>query len=152
MIYGQNTLVNPCVSVAIIAHHANFIPYFKKKGLHGLARSIATSSSIDLVAKVQELEIYEVPTGWEFFCDLLDNEKILICGDESFSAGNNHIREKDGLWAILAWLNIIAGVAQQKVHETPSNASIQNEFWKTYGRTFFTRYDYEHVDSVTPIK
>ncbi|KAL1998452.1 hypothetical protein VTN02DRAFT_6153 [Thermoascus thermophilus] len=147
MIYGANTFVSPGDSLAIIAHHAKLIPYFRKHGVYGLARSMPTSGAVDLVAKAQGLQSYEVPTGWKFFCALFDNHKISICGEESFGTGSNHIREKDGVWAIVAWLNIIAGVAKQKPHETPSIASIQNEFWETYGRTFFTRYDYEHVDS-----
>ncbi|KAJ5887991.1 Phosphoglucomutase [Penicillium taxi] len=147
MIYGANTFVSPGDSLAIIAHHAKLIPWFQKQGVYGLARSMPTSGAVDRVAKAQGLESYEVPTGWKFFCNLFDNKKISICGEESFGTGSNHIREKDGLWAIVAWLNIIAGVSKQKPEETPSIASIQNDFWQTYGRTFFTRYDYENVDS-----
>ncbi|RAL01728.1 phosphoglucomutase PGM2 [Aspergillus ibericus CBS 121593] len=147
MIYGANTFVSPGDSLAIIAHHAKLIPYFQKQGVYGLARSMPTSGAVDRVAKAQGLQSYEVPTGWKFFCNLFDNQKISICGEESFGTGSNHIREKDGVWAIVAWLNIIAGVAKQKPGETPSIASIQKEFWQTYGRTFFTRYDYENVDS-----
>ncbi|RMJ27781.1 Phosphoglucomutase [Aspergillus sp. HF37] len=147
MIYGANTFVSPGDSLAIIAHHAKLIPWFQRQGVYGLARSMPTSGAVDLVAKAQGLESYEVPTGWKFFCNLFDNKKMSICGEESFGTGSNHIREKDGVWAIVAWLNIIAGVAKQKPNETPSIASIQNDFWQTYGRTFFTRYDYEGVDS-----
>ncbi|KAJ6131658.1 hypothetical protein N7523_001364 [Penicillium sp. IBT 18751x] len=147
MIYGANSFVSPGDSLAIIAHHAKLIPWFKKQGVYGLARSMPTSGAVDRVAKAQGLESYEVPTGWKFFCNLFDNKKISICGEESFGTGSNHIREKDGVWAVVAWLNIIAGVAKQTPNETPSIASIQNDFWKTYGRTFFTRYDYENVDS-----
>lgn len=147
MIYGANTFVSPGDSLAIIAHHAKLIPYFEKQGVYGLARSMPTSGAVDLVAKKQGLKNYEVPTGWKFFCALFDTEKMSICGEESFGTGSNHIREKDGLWAVVAWLNIIAGVAKSKPGETPSIASIQNEFWHVYGRTFFTRYDYEGVDS-----
>ena len=147
MIYGANTFVSPGDSLAIIAHHAKLIPWFKTQGVYGLARSMPTAAAVDLVAKAQGLECYEVPTGWKFFCNLFDNKKMSICGEESFGTGSNHIREKDGVWAIVAWLNIIAGVAKQKPNETPSIASIQNEFWQTYGRTFFTRYDYEGVES-----
>ena len=147
MIYGANTFVSPGDSLAIIAHHAKLIPYFQKQGVYGLARSMPTSGAVDLVAKKQGLKNYEVPTGWKFFCGLFDNKKMSICGEESFGTGSNHIREKDGLWAVMAWVNIIAGVAKQKPNETPSIASIQNEFWEIYGRTFFTRYDYEGVDS-----
>ena len=147
MIYGANTFVSPGDSLAIIAHHAKLIPYFQKQGVYGLARSMPTSGAVDLVAKRQGLKNYEVPTGWKFFCALFDTEKMSICGEESFGTGSNHIREKDGLWAVVAWLNIIAGVAKSKPGETPSIASIQDEFWHIYGRTFFTRYDYEGVDS-----
>ena len=147
MIYGANSFVSPGDSLAIIAHYAKLIPYFEKQGVYGLARSMPTSGAVDLVAKKQGLESYEVPTGWKFFCNLFDTNKMSICGEESFGTGSNHIREKDGLWAVVAWLNIIAGVAKEKPEETPSIASIQQEFWNTYGRTFFTRYDYENVDS-----
>lgn len=147
MIYGAKTFVSPGDSLAIIAHYATLIPYFKKQGVYGLARSMPTSGAVDLVAKAQGLQSYEVPTGWKFFCNLFDTEKMSICGEESFGTGSNHIREKDGLWAVMAWLNIIAGVAQQKPDVTPSIASIQEDFWSIYGRTFFTRYDYENVDS-----
>lgn len=147
MIYGANAFVSPGDSLAIIAHYAKLIPYFRDQGVYGLARSMPTSGAIDLVAKEQGLNVYEVPTGWKFFCNLFDTKKMSICGEESFGTGSNHIREKDGLWAIVAWLNIIAGVAKDKPGETPSIKSIQHEFWNTYGRTFFTRYDYEGVDS-----
>ncbi|EER26463.1 Phosphoglucomutase-2 [Coccidioides posadasii str. Silveira] len=147
MIYGAKTFVSPGDSLAIIAHHAQLIPYFKKHGVHGLARSMPTSGAVDLVAKAQGLQCYEVPTGWKFFCALMDTNKMSICGEESFGTGSNHIREKDGVWAVVAWLNIIAGVGQANPEKPASIAAIQTEFWKTYGRTFFTRYDYENVDS-----
>ncbi|KAK3696425.1 Phosphoglucomutase-2 [Vermiconidia calcicola] len=146
MIYGANSFVSPGDSLAIIAHYADLIPYFKKQGTYGLARSMPTSGAVDLVAKKKGVECYEVPTGWKFFCGLFDADKMNICGEESFGTGSNHIREKDGLWAIVAWLNIIAGVGQQK-GSTPSIKSIQHDFWKTYGRTFFTRYDYEGCET-----
>ena len=147
MIYGAHAFVSPGDSLAIIAHYAKLIPYFRDQGVYGLARSMPTSGAIDLVAKKQGLQSYEVPTGWKFFCNLFDTNKMSICGEESFGTGSNHIREKDGLWAVVAWLNIIAGVAKDKPGETPSILSIQHEFWKTYGRTFFTRYDYEGVET-----
>ncbi|KAK4547760.1 hypothetical protein LTR36_000718 [Oleoguttula mirabilis] len=146
MIYGANSFVSPGDSLAIIAHHADLIPYFKKQGVYGLARSMPTSGAVDLVAKKKGLQSYEVPTGWKFFCGLFDADKMNICGEESFGTGSNHIREKDGLWAIVAWLNIIAGVGKQ-TNSTPSIKSIQLDFWKIYGRTFFTRYDYEGCES-----
>ncbi|KAF2396155.1 phosphoglucomutase [Trichodelitschia bisporula] len=146
MIYGANSFVSPGDSLAIIAHYSHFIPWFKKQGVYGLARSMPTSGAIDLVAKKKGLQCYEVPTGWKFFCGLFDADKMNICGEESFGTGSNHIREKDGLWAVLAWLNIIAGVGQE-TGTTPSIKWIQKDFWNTYGRTFFTRYDYEGCES-----
>lgn len=147
MIYGKNAFVSPGDSLAIIAHYAEkYIPYFKKQGVYGLARSMPTSGALDLVAKKQGLSIYEVPTGWKFFCALMDNKKMSICGEESFGTGSNHIREKDGLWAVTAWLNIIAGVGKDS-GKLPSIAEIQKDFWNLYGRVYFTRYDYEDVSS-----
>lgn len=147
MIYGANAFVSPGDSLAIIAHHAHLIPYFKKNGVNGLARSMPTSGAVDLVGNAQGLDTYEVPTGWKFFCALFDAKKLSICGEESFGTGSDHIREKDGLWAIVAWLNIIAGIGVQNPDITPSIKQIQKDFWTQYGRTFFTRYDYENVDS-----
>ncbi|KAK9454361.1 hypothetical protein V1511DRAFT_511718 [Dipodascopsis uninucleata] len=149
MIYGAGAFVSPGDSVAIIAHYADKIPYFKT--VYGLARSMPTSGAIDLVAKKKGLNIYEVPTGWKFFTALFDAKKLSICGEESFGTGSDHVREKDGLWAIIAWLNIIAALG----NEDPSKASIaeiQKAFWSEYGRTFFTRYDYENVDSAAAKK
>ncbi|KAK1063685.1 Phosphoglucomutase-2 [Friedmanniomyces endolithicus] len=146
MIYGAHAFVSPGDSLAIIAHYAELIPYFKKQGIYGLARSMPTSGAVDLVAKKKGVECYEVPTGWKFFCGLFDADKMNICGEESFGTGSNHIREKDGLWAVVAWLNIIAGVGKQK-GEAPSIGSILMDFWGVYGRTFFTRYDYEGCES-----
>lgn len=138
MIYGANAFVSPGDSLAIIAHHADKIPYFKKQGVYGLARSMPTSAAVDLVAKKKGLECYEVPTGWKFFCSLFDSNKLSICGEESFGTGSNHIREKDGMWAVVAWLNIIAGIAKElPAGEQPSITNIQNEFWKEYGRKFY---------------
>lgn len=147
MIYGAHSFVSPGDSLAIIAHHATLIPYFQKQGVFGLARSMPTSGAVDLVAKAQGLKCYEVPTGWKFFCALFDAGKLSICGEESFGTSSNHIREKDGLWAVMAWLNIIAGLGEKNPNVTPSIAKIQEDFWKIYGRTFFTRYDFENVSS-----
>jgi phosphoglucomutase len=137
MIYGANAFVSPGDSLAIIAHHALKIPYFQKNGVLGLARSMPTSGAVDLVAKKKGLECYEVPTGWKFFCNLFDSNKLSICGEESFGTGSNHIREKDGLWAVIAWLNIIAAQAKENPGEEPSIKNIQLDFWKEYGRKFF---------------
>ncbi|WPK25400.1 hypothetical protein PUMCH_002713 [Australozyma saopauloensis] len=147
MIYGAGAFVSPGDSVAIIAEYAEYIPYFKKQGVYGLARSMPTSGALDLVAKHQNLNVYEVPTGWKFFCNLFDAKKLSICGEESFGTGSNHIREKDGLWAICAWLNVLAGFSLQFPEEKASIKNVQEKFWEKYGRTFFTRYDYEEVSS-----
>ncbi|CCC70631.1 hypothetical protein NCAS_0F01470 [Naumovozyma castellii] len=146
MIYGAGpAFVSPGDSVAIIAEYAAEIPYFAKQGIYGLARSFPTSSAIDRVAKAHGLNCYEVPTGWKFFCALFDAKKLSICGEESFGTGSNHVREKDGIWAILAWLNLLAIYNKHHPDRDVSIKIIQDEFWNKYGRTFFTRYDYEKV-------
>lgn len=147
MIYGKNAFVSPGDSLAIIAHYAKkYIPYFQKQGVYGLARSFPTSAALDLVAKKQGLSLYVVPTGWKFFCALFDTNKMSICGEESFGTGSNHIREKDGLWAVTAWLNIVAGVGKD-TGKVPTIGEIQKQFWHEYGRVYFTRYDFENVSS-----
>ncbi|KAK6462459.1 phosphoglucomutase [Scheffersomyces coipomensis] len=147
MIYGAGTFVSPGDSVAIISEYADSIPYFKEQGVYGLARSMPTSGAIDLVAKSKGLNVYEVPTGWKFFCSLFDAKKLSICGEESFGTGSNHIREKDGLWAVVAWLNVLADYNLQNPGSKTSIKVVQDSFWEKYGRTFFTRYDYENVSS-----
>lgn len=147
MIYGAGAFVSPGDSVAIIAEYADLIPYFKKQGVYGLARSMPTSGALDLVAQHKGLNVYEVPTGWKFFCSLFDAKKLSICGEESFGTGSNHIREKDGLWAIVAWLNVLADFSLQFPNDRASIKTVQEKFWQKYGRTFFTRYDYEEVSS-----
>ncbi|EDO19621.1 hypothetical protein Kpol_1018p161 [Vanderwaltozyma polyspora DSM 70294] len=148
MIYGAGpAFVSPGDSVAIISEYADEIPYFAKQGIYGVARSFPTSSALDRVAKAKGLNCYEVPTGWKFFCALFDDQKVSICGEESFGTGSNHIREKDGVWAIVAWLNILAIYNKHNPTKDASIATIQHEFWQKYGRTFFTRYDYENLMS-----
>ncbi|CAJ0634613.1 11857_t:CDS:10 [Entrophospora sp. SA101] len=145
MIYGKNAFVTPSDSVAVIAAHADSIPYFQKTGIKGLARSMPTSAALDLVAKKKGLEIFEVPTGWKFFGNLMDAGRLSICGEESFGTGSDHIREKDGIWAVIAWLNIIA--AFNKKNKGAGIKEILLDHYQTYGRNFFSRYDYEEVDS-----
>jgi len=144
MIYGAGAFVTPSDSVAIIADWADCIPYFKKGGVKGLARSMPTSGAIDLVAKAKGLEVYEVPTGWKFFGNLMDAGKLSICGEESFGTGSDHIREKDGLWAVVAWLNIIAAAGEKGI---VGIRGVLDDHYKKFGRTFFSRYDYEEVES-----
>ncbi len=139
MILGNNFFVNPSDSLALIAANATLIPGYKD-GLSGIARSMPTSQAADRVAEKLGLDCYETPTGWKFFGNLLDADKITICGEESFGTGSNHVREKDGLWAVLFWLNILAE-RQQSVED------IVIDHWKTYGRNFYSRHDYEGVDS-----
>ncbi|CCE92264.1 uncharacterized protein TDEL_0E00210 [Torulaspora delbrueckii] len=148
MIYGYGpAFVSPGDSVAIIAEYASEIPYFAQNGIYGLARSFPTSTAIDRVAKAKGLNCYVVPTGWKFFCALFDAKKLSICGEESFGTGSNHVREKDGVWAVIAWLNILAIYNKHNPEKEASIKTIQEEFWLKYGRTFFTRYDFEHVTS-----
>ncbi|KAK4049862.1 Phosphoglucomutase-2 [Microbotryomycetes sp. JL201] len=144
MIYGKGAFVTPSDSVAIIADWADAIPYFQKGGVKGLARSMPTSGAIDLVAKAKNLEVFEVPTGWKFFGNLMDAGRLSICGEESFGTGSDHIREKDGLWAVIAWLNILAAAADKGI---VGIKGVLADHYKKYGRTFFSRYDYEEVDS-----
>ena len=139
MILGNNFFVNPSDSLALIAANATLIPGYKD-GLSGVARSMPTSQAADRVAKKLGIDCYETPTGWKFFGNLLDADKITVCGEESFGTGSNHVREKDGLWAVLFWLNILAE-RQQSVEE------IVTAHWKEYGRNFYSRHDYEGVDS-----
>ncbi|XP_060629641.2 phosphoglucomutase-1 isoform X3 [Anolis sagrei] len=141
MILGKHGFfVNPSDSVAVIAANIFSIPYFQQTGVRGFARSMPTSGAIDRVAKATKIALYETPTGWKFFGNLMDANKLSLCGEESFGTGSDHIREKDGLWAVLAWLSIIA-VRKQSVEE------ILKDHWQKYGRNFFTRYDYEEVDA-----
>ncbi|KAG6336026.1 hypothetical protein ID866_3061 [Astraeus odoratus] len=147
MIYGKGAFVTPSDSVAIIADSAEVIPYFKKGGIKGLARSMPTSKAIDLVAKKKGVEYFEVPTGWKFFGNLMDAGRLSICGEESFGTGSDHIREKDGLWAIIAWLNILAAANKESPNKLIGIKELLNKHYSTYGRSFFSRYDYEEVSS-----
>ena len=139
MILGANCYVTPSDSLAILAANAHLIPAYKD-GLAGVARSMPTSQAVDRVAERLNLTSYETPTGWKFFGNLLDANKITLCGEESFGTGSDHVREKDGLWAVLFWLNILA-VKKQSIKE------IVNDHWKEYGRNFYTRHDFEGVDT-----
>ena len=148
MILGNNFFVTPSDSVAIIAANAKCIPYFKD-GLKGLARSMPTAAALDRVATKMGVECFETPTGWKFFGNLMDAGRLSICGEESFGTGSDHIREKDGPWAVLAWLSILADrnkdvpVGGEKV----TVEQITKEHWAEYGRNFFSRYDYEGCES-----
>jgi phosphoglucomutase len=137
MILGHHFFVTPSDSLAIIAANAKTIPAYKN-GLAGVARSMPTSAAVDRVAKKLNLPCYETPTGWKFFGNLMDANKVTLCGEESFGTGSNHVREKDGLWAILCWLNIVAVKGQ-------SVDSIVKAHWAEYGRNVYSRHDYENI-------
>jgi len=138
MVLGRHFFVNPSDSLAVILANAKMVPGYRR--VTGVARSMPTSQAADRVAAKLGLNCYETPTGWKFFGNLLDAGRITLCGEESFGTGSDHVREKDGLWAVLFWLNILA--ASKK-----SVADIVREHWRTYGRNYYTRHDYEAVDS-----
>ncbi len=139
MILGNNFFVTPSDSLAIMAANAHLLPGYKN-GLNGVARSMPTSAAVDRVAKEMGMECYETPTGWKFFGNLLDDNKITLCGEESFGSGSDHVREKDGLWAVLFWLNLIA-IKKQSVSQ------IVTGHWARFGRNYYCRHDYEAIDS-----
>ncbi|KJZ20439.1 alpha-D-glucose phosphate-specific phosphoglucomutase [Loktanella sp. S4079] len=139
MIVGRGAYVTPSDSLAVIAAHAHLAPGYRN-GLSGVARSMPTSGAVDRVAKAKGIPCYETPTGWKFFGTLLDAGKANLCGEESAGTGSDHIREKDGLWAVLMWLNIIATSGH-------SVAALMDSHWRTYGRNYYSRHDYEAVDS-----
>ncbi|MEM8570158.1 MAG: alpha-D-glucose phosphate-specific phosphoglucomutase [Pseudomonadota bacterium] len=138
LIIGKGIFVTPSDSLALLAANAHLAPGYSD-GLAGIARSMPTSAAADRVAEKLDVEAYETPTGWKFFGNLLDAGKATICGEESAGTGSNHVREKDGLWAVLLWLNILA-VRKQPVKE------IVEAHWAEFGRNYYTRHDYEGID------
>lgn len=139
LIIGRGCFVTPSDSLAILAANAHLAPGYTN-GVTGIARSMPTSAAADRVAEKLGVPIYETPTGWKFFGNLLDAGLVTICGEESAGTGSNHVREKDGLWAVLLWLDVLAARKQ-------SVDAIVREHWATYGRNFYSRHDYEEVDS-----
>ncbi len=139
MVVGKGMFVTPSDSLAIIAANATVAPGYKR-GIAGIARSMPTSAAADRVAEKLGIGMYETPTGWKFFGNLLDAGKATVCGEESFGTGSDHVREKDGLWAVLFWLNILAARKQ-------SVAEIVKAHWAEYGRNYYSRHDYEEVDT-----
>jgi len=144
MILGNNFFVTPSDSLAVLTANATLVPGYKD-GLSGVARSMPTSEAVDRVADKLNISCYETPTGWKFFGNLLDADKATLCGEESFGTGSNHVREKDGLWAVLFWLNILAARKE-------SVEAIVKDHWKTYGRNYYSRHDYEEVDKAKATK
>ena len=138
MIVGSNFFVTPSDSLAVLAANATLVPGYRD-GIAGVARSMPTSQAVDRVAEKLGIDCYETPTGWKFFGNLLDADKATLCGEESFGTGSNHVREKDGLWAVLFWLNILAVKGQ-------SVEAIVKDHWATYGRNYYSRHDFEGVE------
>jgi len=143
MILGKSFFVTPSDSLAIIAANAHLIPAYQQ-GIAGVARSMPTSGAVDRVAEKLNIPCYETPTGWKFFGNLMDAGKVTLCGEESFGTGSNHVREKDGLWAVLCWLNIIAA-KQQAIKQKQSVEQIVMAHWAEYGRNVYSRHDYEAI-------
>ncbi|NNF23223.1 MAG: alpha-D-glucose phosphate-specific phosphoglucomutase [Rhodobacteraceae bacterium] len=139
MILGKGIYVTPSDSLAVLAANAQLAPGYRD-GLAGVARSMPTSRALDQVANARGLDCYETPTGWKFFGNLLDDGRITLCGEESAGTGSDHVREKDGLWAVLLWLNILAETKQ-------SVAEMLARHWQEFGRNYYSRHDYEAVDA-----
>ncbi len=138
IVLGRHIYITPSDSLAMIAANAHLVPGYRE-GIKGVARSMPTSQAVDRVAQHLGVDSYETPTGWKFFGNLLDGGKITLCGEESAGTSSDHIREKDGLWAVLMWLNIIVARAQ-------SVAEIAEDHWRMFGRNYYSRHDYEGVD------
>ncbi len=139
LIIGRGIFISPSDSLAMLAANAHLAPAYRG-GIAGVARSMPTSGAVDRVAAKLGVPCYETPTGWKFFGNLLDAGRITLCGEESAGTGSNHVREKDGVWAVLLWLSVIAARRQ-------SVAEIAREHWATYGRNYYTRHDYEGIDT-----
>ncbi|MDJ0627152.1 MAG: alpha-D-glucose phosphate-specific phosphoglucomutase [Rhodobacter sp.] len=138
MVVGKGVYVSPSDSLAVIAANAHLAPGYAA-GLAGVARSMPTSAAVDAVAAAKGLDCYETPTGWKFFGNLMDAGKVTLCGEESFGTGSDHVREKDGLWAVLMWLNILAA-------RRDSVADVMAGHFRTYGRNYYSRHDFEGLD------
>ncbi|MCA3508550.1 MAG: alpha-D-glucose phosphate-specific phosphoglucomutase [Rhodobacter sp.] len=139
MVVGRGIYVSPSDSLAVLAANATLAPGYRA-GLKGVARSMPTSAAVDRVAQALGIGCHETPTGWKFFGNLLDAGKVTLCGEESFGTGSDHVREKDGLWAVLMWLNILA-VRKQSV------AEILTSHWSSFGRNYYSRHDFEALDA-----
>eukprot|EP00523_Entomoneis_sp_CCMP467_P000358 CAMPEP_0168747598 /NCGR_PEP_ID=MMETSP0724-20121128/15742_1 /TAXON_ID=265536 /ORGANISM="Amphiprora sp., Strain CCMP467" /LENGTH=1056 /DNA_ID=CAMNT_0008795399 /DNA_START=35 /DNA_END=3205 /DNA_ORIENTATION=- len=155
MILGKQFFVSPSDSLAVIAANANDIPFFRSQGgLKGVARSMPTSGAVDLVAKDMNFSLFETPTGWKYFGNLMDSKEVyggsdftpFICGEESFGTGSDHVREKDGLWAVLAWLQILAVKNLDPSKPLVTVEDIVTAHWAKYGRNYYSRYDFEGMD------
>ncbi|SEL34032.1 alpha-D-glucose phosphate-specific phosphoglucomutase [Pacificibacter marinus] len=139
MIVGPNCYVSPSDSLAVIAANATVAPGYAG-GLKGVARSMPTSAAVDRVADALGIECYETPTGWKFFGNLMDDGRVSLCGEESFGTGSDHVREKDGVWAVLMWLNIMASTKK-------SVPQIMQDHWEKFGRNYYSRHDFEAIET-----
>lgn len=137
MILGRSFFVSPSDSLSMLVAYADHIPTYRNR-VKGVARSMPTARAVDAVAAQRQISLYETPTGWKYFGDLMDADRVTFCGEESFGAGSTHIREKDGLWAILFWLSIVAGTGR-------SVAELVKDHWREFGRHYYTRHDYESL-------
>jgi len=155
MILGKQFFVSPSDSLAVIVANADAIPFFRAQGgLKGVARSMPTSGAVDLVAKDLNYSLFETPTGWKYFGNLMDSKELygcteytpFICGEESFGTGSNHVREKDGIWAVLAWLSILAEFNPKASSKLVTVADIVEQHWGKYGRNYYSRWDFEGMD------
>ena len=155
MILGKQFFVSPSDSLAVIAAQADAIPFFRAQGgLVAVARSMPTSGAVDRVAKDLNYQLFETPTGWKYFGNLMDSKELFggaqytpfICGEESFGTGSDHVREKDGLWAVLAWLQILAAANPDSSKPLTTVADIVTAHWKKYGRNYYSRWDFEGMD------
>jgi phosphoglucomutase len=142
MILGDHFFVTPSDSLAVLAANATLVPGYAG-GIAGIARSMPTSAAADRVAAALGIPCFETPTGWKFFCNLMDAGKAVLCGEESFGTGSSHVREKDGLWAVLFWLNILA--AKRQSGSMPSVREVLMAHWTQYGRNVYSRHDYEDL-------
>lgn len=156
MILGSQFFVTPSDSLAVLVANANCIPFFSTQGgLKAVARSMPTSGAVDLVAKDLNLDFFETPTGWKFFGNLMDSKCIFkgkdytpfICGEESFGTGSDHVREKDGIWAVLAWLNVLAAHNTDSSKPLVTVEDIVKAHWSKYGRNYYCRWDFEGMDA-----
>jgi len=150
MILGQGFFVTPSDSLAVIVDQAALgrIPQFTK-GVGGAARSMPTSGALDLVCSKRGIPLFETPTGWKFFGNLMDSGKYspFVCGEESFGTGSDHVREKDGMWAVLCWLQILAALNTDPAKPLVSVGDIVRQHWGVYGRNYYARHDYEGLDT-----
>jgi phosphoglucomutase len=139
LVIGRGIFIAPSDSLAMLAANAHLAPAYRQ-GIAGIARSMPTSGAADRVAKALGVPCFETPTGWKYFGTLLDAGKVTLCGEESAGTGSSHVREKDGVWAVLLWLSILAARGE-------SVQAIARQHWATHGRNYYTRHDYEEIDS-----